>query len=234
MSNLNYKNHLQEYFQKQHMELPKYVARKVSGPAHCPVWQSEVKLYNGSTYIGDTNITKSVAEISAAEKALKALKLIPDTESYSADLNLIEKFKLDINPILSKPLKSAVPKTLLLVDVENMHNFIDDVVREISGLNIYAFVGEHHHLATKIFPTGVIKIISPSAHSDGTDTCMQVYIGFLLGSGCKDYENYLIATRDHYGSALVDMITCKLQGDIKTWNPKYAKVVTQISHIPTL
>lgn len=283
MSNVNYKNHLQEYFQKQCIsQLPKYKTIKVGGAAHTPVWRSEVTLFGGGIYTGDASISKSAAEISAAGKALEKLNIIGSfsaaeisttekitensripgsftaveistavkkienlkqhsfsefkEETYSSS-NFKQDNELKINTNLIKfaikKLRSAVPKTALLVDVENMPNFIDSVVQEISGLDIYAFVGEHHCLSDRKFPSGVIKILSPSTRSDGTDTCMQVYIGFLLGSGSKDYDNYLIATRDHYGSALVDMITNKLQ-NIITWTPKNAKVVTQITHIPTL
>lgn len=116
-------------------------------------------------------------------------------------------------------------RTVLMVDVENLPKFIDEVVKQITGLTIYAFVGEHHCLAGKEFPKGVIKILSPSTRQNGTDTCMQVYTGVFL---TKDlFDTYLIATRDHYGSALVDMITA----DSLAWKRKNARVVTQISHI---
>lgn len=200
---MSLKNRLQEYFQKQGKPLPQYETVRVDGTDHRPVWQSCVHLYDGKKYIGDPDISKTKAEISAAENALME----------------IESSKTSI-------LRGITERTVLLVDVENMPNFIDEVVKEITGLRIYAFIGEHHCLANKIYPAGVIKVLSPSTRSDGTDTCMQVYTGFLLGS--QDYYNrYLIATRDHYGSALIDMIT----SNIGFWIPKEARLVTQVSHI---
>ncbi|CAH6419007.1 Hypothetical protein HVR_LOCUS195 [uncultured virus] len=219
------KNRLQEYFQRQRLPLPQYTSEKIGGADHRPVWQSKVQLSDGSIHLGDPNVSKSKADISAAENALATL--------FSFSLTTLDT--LPSKPVLfsipNKVLRTAISNTILLVDVENMPNFVDEVLQEINGLDIYAFVGEHHCLSEKIFPPNVIKIVSPSTRSDGTDTCMQVYIGFLLGSTFHNYENYLIATRDHYGSAVVDMITNKL--GINSWTPRNAKVVTQVTHIPT-
>ena len=51
---------------------------------------------------------------------------------------------------------------------------------------------------------------------------MQVYAGFLLAQGV--YHTYYIATRDHYGTALVDMITT----DSLLWPKQRAVVVTKL------
>lgn len=201
------KNILQEYFQKQKRPFPKYNTVRVGGPDHKPIWQSTIELDTGEKYIGAANISKTKTEISAAEKALLVV----------GELNKIlsEKEQLHIMP----------ERSVLLVDVENMPKFIDEVNRKITGLQIYAFVGEHHHLAEKDFPSEVIKILSPSTRPDGADTCMQVFVGYLLAY--DKYDNFYIATRDHYGSALAEMIT----SNIGAWTPKQAKLVTQIAHI---
>ena len=119
-------------------------------------------------------------------------------------------------------------RMVLLVDVENMPNFIDEVLKEIQGLSIYAFVGYHHALCDKQFPSSVTKILSPSTRTDGTDTCMQVYVGYFLANDMFDI--YLIATRDHFGSSLVDMITA----ESLLWTPKNGKVVTKVRHLDKL
>jgi hypothetical protein len=116
-------------------------------------------------------------------------------------------------------------RTVLLVDVENLPNFIDDVCKEIQGLSIYAFIGYHHALCDKQFAVDVNKVLSPSTRTDGTDSCMQVYVGYFLAN--NKYDTYLIATRDHFGSSLVDMITSKTL----LWPAKKARVVTKVRHI---
>jgi hypothetical protein len=111
------------------------------------------------------------------------------------------------------------------VDVENLPRFIDEIGSRLSIYTVYAFVGEHHCLIDKEYPKGVIKIISPSTRPDGTDCCMQVYTGMLLAQ--EAYDTYLIATRDHYGSALVEMISsCNLG-----WIPKSARIITKASQL---
>lgn len=106
----------------------------------------------------------------------------------------------------------------LFVDVENLHKFIDEfnllILKDINksnfdphhnkNFNIYAFICKNHYLADKIFPEYVKKIISPSMQKNGTDTCMQIYIGTLLAK--EMYEMYIIATRDNFGNVLTELI----------------------------
>jgi len=202
-----FKNILQEYFQAEKLPLPKYESRKCGGFDHKPEWISTVILSNNeNTHItGDISTSKIKAELSAAEKAL----------------SFINSNK--------KIMRSVDERTALFVDVENMPKFIDDVINVIDNITIYAFIGHHHCLANKSFPSlhsnNIIKILSPSTRTDGSDTCMQVYIGYLLS--LNKYDTYLIATHDHYGSSLVDMIV----SNSLLWNNKQARIVTHVSHI---
>lgn len=115
--------------------------------------------------------------------------------------------------------------TAILVDVENLPKFIDAISNKLHNYAVYAFIGEHHCLSEKEYPPGIIKITSPSTRSDGTDTCMQVYTGMLLAR--EIYDSYIIATRDHYGSSLVEMISSPGLG----WTPKKARLVTNPSQL---
>lgn len=195
------KNKLQEFYQKQGLPLPKYETLRLGGPDHKPVWQSRITTPDKIVIIGGIKPTKSLSESSAAKRALKSI------------VN-------DLQPKIILPNRTA-----LLVDVENLPKFINDVCDKYDNLDIYAFVGIHHCLSERKFPSNVIKVLSPSTQQDGTDTCMQVYIGYLLSQ--NKYDNYLIATRDHFGAALIDMIT----SDNLLWKSKNAKLVTTIDHI---
>lgn len=128
----------------------------------------------------------------------------------------------------SRPLLTLNSRIVLLVDVENMPHFIDNVLEEIKGLTVYAFIGYHHNLCDKEFPPSVIKVLSPSTRTDGTDTCIQVHVGYFLANNM--YHTYLIGTRDHFGSSLVDMIT----SESLLWKSKKASVVTKVHHIHKL
>lgn len=317
---MNSKNQLQEIYQKRKLPLPKYRTVRHGGSDHKPLWISTVVLFDGTKHTGDVFFGKSGAELSAALKAINAVRQfdvpsgneIPaianvpvisivkqntgkskallgnSVNSLSSDNRVVNpiippKINHVVNPIMvpsvnpitvpnnnpiivpnvnpitvpnnnpitvpnNNPItvlnnnqirvsnnNLIVPdkpcgKTAILVDMENMPKFIDDIStitfdHKYSSVTIYAFVGEHHCLVDKGLPAGVIKIISPSTRPDGTDSCMQVYTGMLLAIG--GYDSYLIATRDHFGSALVEMIMAPNLG----WDSKYAKVITKSTHI---
>lgn len=199
------KNELQEYFQKSRLPCPEYKSERMGGTDHQPHWISTVKLFDGTEIKGEIRSTKSKAELNAAEKALEVL--------------------LILNRKTVKTPKLYVENAALLVDVENLPNFIDEVCDIVQGLDIYAFIGHHHCLATKSFAPFVKKIESHSTRVDGTDTCMQVYTGYFLSQ--NKYNKYFIATRDHYGSTLVEMITVQPG----PWTNKTAHLVTQPNHL---
>jgi hypothetical protein len=196
------KNQLQEYFQKQQLSLPIYEVLRIGGSDHQPLWQASVRYDNDKHITGEIFSNKGQAMMDVAERALKSLQTLDPIKIYSPSL------------------------TALFVDVENMPNFIDEVQKKFHNMIIYAFIGHHHCLATKIWSgSNITKILVHSTRTDGTDTAMQVYIGYHLAQ--KNYDRYYIATRDHYGSALVEMITCQPG----PWEQKIGYVVTQVSHI---
>lgn len=213
------KNILQEYFQIRHLPLPKYHTVRYGGSDHQPLWRSKIIFWNNQTredqeIIGDVAGSKIKAEISVAHILLHLLsqnKILYSNPLISPE-NINKKIKVN-------------ERTALFVDVENLPKFAEEASATTENITIYAFIGYHHCLSEKVFPDNIIKVLSPSTRSDGSDTCMQVHIGFLLSQ--NKYDTYLIATRDHYGSALVDMIT----SDTLLWDKKEARVVTQISHI---
>ncbi len=200
------KNELQEYCQKGKLTLPIYKTNVVKGGPLKPSWISTVILDNKELITGEFQTTKIGAETSAAKCALKLLiipQVIPQVSIYDID-----------------------PTTVILVDVENLPNLIDEILSTTNGATIYAFIGYHHCLANKTWKSpNVNKILSISTRADGSDTCMQVYTGHLLAT--QDFKKYLIATRDHFGSTLVEMITVQ-EGP---WKSAEAHLVTQISHV---
>ena len=201
------KNLLQELCQRQGHDLPIYHSTQM-GPPHQPKWSSTVFLTSRSAkFFGDECSTKKSAETNAADKALKAL-----SSSTVSTLELIPTVEI----------KKSV---CLMVDVENLPKLISQLPIVKGPWTIYAFVGKHHPLASVDYNSEVSVVLSPSSHQDGTDTCMQVYTGMLLTLIC--HELYLIATRDHFGAALVEMIKTTGFG----WRPQNAALVTSVDHI---
>ena len=211
----NTKNELQEQYQRQRLPLPKYHCQRHGGSAHEPLWQSTVTISDGRTFTGEVCSNKSLADMSAAERALSGLTMVSHSLLTLADIPPTPKINLT----------GLTSSTAVLVDVENLPKFIEEMGDRIREYSVYAFVGEHHCLSDKNFGSEVIKVLSPSTRSDGTDTCMQVYMGMLLAQ--EAYDDYIIVTRDHYGSALVEMITTSGLG----WNAKSARLVTKVSQL---
>jgi hypothetical protein len=203
------KNKLQEFFQKDALPLPTYET-KIIANGKSPIFVSTVTLCNGSQYQGEERSTKKLSEFSAAIKALGHLS--------DLDLKLEATATNDIN--------ICKTRNVIMIDIENLHNFHKSFTNKEYGLfDIYVFVGVRHHLVNIKFDDNIHKIVSPSTRPDGTDTCIQVFTGLCLSQNL--YDNYFIATRDKFGSALVDMITA----DGLLWKPKNAYVITEISQI---
>ncbi len=197
---MSVKNKVQEHYQKLKLAVPKYNTEKCGGPDHAPEFISTIVLACGKSMIGEICSTKMRAEESAAEVAF---------------MWLIENDKI------------VKKRTVLLIDGENVSKqFLSDLAALpcINGLTAYIFIGSNHHLSGKEF-VNATKIISPSTRSDGTDTCMQVHVGYFLA--LNSYDVYLIATRDHFGYCLVDMIT----SPTLMWGPKKSAVITDVKEI---
>jgi dsRNA-specific ribonuclease len=63
----NYKNFLQEYFQKNKLSLPKYNSYRDGGTDNEPIWKSEL-IYNDEKLISTNERTKKLAENNVAKK----------------------------------------------------------------------------------------------------------------------------------------------------------------------
>ena len=175
---------------------------------------------------------KTLEDDISIKSELELLKFENNSKS-----NLIEKscnkitMLVDVeNNSKSDLMEKSRDKITMLVDVENLPRFIDDLLlnEKYRNLQIYAFIGYHHPLAEKEYPSNVIKVISPSTRKNGTDSCMQVYTGVLLYK--ELYNMYYIITKDYFGTTLVEMITSPNLG----WIPKSAKLISRISQLTNL
>jgi Double-stranded RNA binding motif len=260
---MNNKNKLQEYFQKKRSPLPSYETTRHGGPDHKPSWKSTVFLYDGSKFTGEIFFDKISAENSAALNALNYYNFDDEIYLKLEKINLIDKPEKKINlpnsefvineSLLNFPRKNN--KIALLVDVENLHKFIDEFnffcdqknqtnvnlnLNNFSktslfnskfdpnynkNFDIYAFINKNHDLADKIFPEYVKKVICPSLQKNGTDTYMQVFVGTLLAK--EMYEIYIIATKDHFGNLLTELIN----SPNLEWTSKKAYLIVKPSQL---
>lgn len=210
----NPKSKLKEYLQKRKLPPVKYSSNKIGGSDHKPIWSSTVILHSGESFTGEPCSNKIMAEMSCSEK-------------------ILEFFLGDECPKKDLPLKECqssesivdIPSKVVLIDLENVPNFIKEGEDILKSYKVYAFVGENHDLAAKALPPWVDKIIVPSTRPNGVDTCMQVYTGVFLF--LETFEIYIIATRDKFGSNLAEMI----MAPNLAWKPKIAKHISRPSQI---
>ena len=104
------KNKLQEVFQKRGEQLPQYSTTSVGG-----AFVSVVTLADGRSFTSSSFPSKKVAELDAAEKAI-AGTVKPDRLTAGIHPQVVKL--RDISP-------SPPPKSVLLIDLENMNKDID-------------------------------------------------------------------------------------------------------------
>ena len=100
-------------------------------------------------------------------------------------------------------------KTLIIIDVENVHKALDDILSRVSkskNIDILCFISEDHYMKTKLNLSDhrVRLIEAPTSRSDGADIGIVMYIGFLLAR--EAYQRYFIISKDHFADAAVDCI----------------------------
>ena len=216
------KNLLQEYFQKQKLILPVYETVKCGGSDHLPLWKSTVILCDGTSFTGKTYNSKITAEGDAAEKAYKNIVKGSNLDTVLEVTS--EKVKFDSKVTLNNVSNNLSKNACLLVDLENLPNFVHEL--KIKNITVYGFIGKFHHMCDKPLPKDVIKIVSDSTRPNGSDSMIQLYVGYLLS--LNKFDEFIIATRDKFGYSLVDAIfTFSNQSNFNIT----ARVVNSVSQI---
>ncbi len=230
MASISSKNALQEYYQKRSLPLPRYTTIQIS---QTPIrWKSTVLLHDGKKFQGNVESSKSAAELSAAGTALYL------------DLQPLDNNKKVVKSPTTSTVKNTTAvklalDTVIIIDVENMPKILNEVVPLLAiytNLYVYAFVGEHHpqhditintqkNILDDDRRSRVTVVSSKSTRPDGSDTCIQLYVGAFLFD--ETYDAYLICTIDHFGGGMVDLISAT---DM-LWPKKQACVVTKLDHI---
>jgi len=177
MNTISSKNSLQEYAQKNKLELPKYTCSNIDG-----LWVANL-LFNLKTYTSDPYFNKVSAEKQVADIALQDLK---NNKVY---INLKTK-----------------RKTVIFIDVENRRNdisyFIDNVKSE--NIDILGFVSDDKDAVEKYNDSRINIINVPSSRKDASDIGLSFVLGSFLIN--KPYENYIIISGDHFAKVLEECI----------------------------
>lgn len=224
------KSELQELLQKQGTPVPKYDTCRTGGDDHEPTFVSKVSfMCNGVlSYFTSEGSSKQTAETNAASKALEYAKAFDqlDQPKKAEFEGLSDIFEPAVKPFLKAPqhFDTESVRICCVIDAENLHKFPDHIGQFAGKADFYAVIGEHHHLVEKSFP-GATKLITPTSASNGSDTFIQMLVGSFLTS--ERYDCYLIATRDRFAVALIDII----KNGSTLWKPCKAFQVTRKEHL---
>jgi hypothetical protein len=146
------KNILQEYCQKNKIDLPVYNSTATNGG-----YRSTVRVLKLETF-SDVKVKKVDAESQAAEKMIRLLNLEEDTKA-------------------DRYVNSLLPKILHVVDGENM---ILDSPPQREDEAWFTFFYKNHNRANTHQPFE--KILINSSRPDGVDSYIQLWVGYELAS----------------------------------------------------
>lgn len=151
------------------------------------------------------------------------------------------KFKPNVENSKAKNTPKTTNKTLIIIDVENVHKALDDILSRVSkskNIDILCVISEDHYMKTKLNLSDprVRLIEAPTSRSDGADIGIVMYIGFVLAR--EAYQRYFIVSQDHFADAAVDCI-CKFDemvGNVGFQREAYAcknvnKLVTTLQRL---
>jgi hypothetical protein len=205
---MNSKNRLQEYCQKNKLEIPRYETNRTGGIDNKPEWASCVNIFN-KTFNSNIMNNKTLAELDVANKIL--LFLDQQNKSNHVGNNQI-KIAQKCDSIYNIDLEKY--NNFILIDAENC-----DVNRD--NLNVYSdtlflFFCSKNTTKTYCFKLqqeyeNCFVIISQSVGRDASDHLLTYIFGII----CNEHHNlgkndsrYYVLTKDHYGEYLEKYNDC--------------------------
>lgn len=204
MTSVNYIGILQHICQVNNFGLPVYTSKlKDDSQKHKPLWYSEVECDFGKKGMIGTGKIQS--------RQLAAYVLLKDLCIKKEDIE-VDSFGRFTSPepvgdiVLFRPSKNTQPQRVLLVDHENLPNFVYTMNEKHINFveKTFVFVYEQNPLIDKKLPSHCILQPTGTSRENGSDCAMILFVGDLLSN--HRYDEYIIATKDKFGDVLVDQI----------------------------
>lgn len=189
---MNYKGSLQEYCQMKQISLPEYTTVE-NYDTQDSRFQSIVTVDN-LTYTSTIENTKKTAETSAAQVALRHIKM---WTGYGYKY----KYKYKESKII-------------LFDAENVLDVCNKYLELETNYNAIFFISEHHHMTERykeqIKNKNIELITIDAIAKDAVDHAITLYLGRIIGRQEFDDE-YILITRDRFGHTLRSILPKELK-----------------------
>jgi hypothetical protein len=218
---MSFKNKLQEIYQKQQIDLPKYITELLPSQQHSPIWKSTIITCDGLTATSTAN-SKKQAELKCAEIILDNLSFKHHINKHYVNNKLINKFIYDLEVDI-----------YIFIDIENRPKFLDKLFSQIEFISntacmcyIYVVGTSHNPSYIKAYQTysniydinkndysNIIDIEFvgiESMYKDAADIAMAVKVGEMLRLVSNGTKVYFISN-DHFIGSLYDYYKNHLQ-----------------------
>ena len=191
----NVKNHLQEYFQRNHLKLPHYISWQTPDL----LWYSKVNIYYSLIDVAKSfELTTGYSSKREAEKAIAMMAF----EDIQKNIEHIEQKKQQISHQLPLPSSQA---TLILVDLESIPQLYQHPLSLPPEYEIQGFLSHHCALASTLSQSQLpfqVHVIE-SAVADAADHFLTFTVGQIIGANAPPYPHFYIVSRDHAAEATV-------------------------------
>lgn len=184
------KNELQEYCQRNAIELPKYKSSRIDNDRdHEPIWQCEI-VFNNKSY-RTVSGTKKGAEVKIAEM------IIGELQPKQQITTIIKKQKID--DILKIDFSRYI--RIILIDGENV-DILENNFKETDLILIFVAKNATKNNVFKLQTQldNCFVIISDSIARDAADTLL-IFTAGRLAVKLSDRQ-FVIITKDHFGESL--------------------------------
>lgn len=203
MSCDNYKNILQEFYQKQRKKLPHYNYKNCGEQQ----WKAIVTLNDGKKFTSSIHKSKKECDMEAAEKALRYIGLINNTNKDPELIRSQISLHNGISEIKLQKQELKLKKNVVLyVDIENSHKMIDMLIStfDFENLRIFAIKSQSSPSVKGWNSEIVDLIIVDSNVRDASD----IYLTMLATTHAfqKSFDEYIIITGDKFGKTLSDFL----------------------------
>jgi len=184
-----FKSKLNEFAQKNNLDLPIYNTTRLGGDDHNAVWVTTIN-FNNMTIKSEPNKSKKDCENEVAKKIYDSISEKKIQEYKMKTLDMIDFTKY---------------KNIMLIDVENV-DFNLDPLKYVDTLFIL-FMSKNSTKRKMLYLNdneNCLVLITDSVISDASDH----YLTFTLGQLTILLKNikYYVYTKDHYGAILEKLV----------------------------